>query len=311
MKSYRILVDSSKRLSGHPCDFLFDVSRVSSSRDFRQGSYMAAVEWIDPVHYSETSSSYDENPTNPPCLLLECSDINSTNVIGRPKALTMLQSYQGTGKYGVSYDTPYCRTKQLSTVLQGDTLNHSGVLRFTLSKFTGSGYTPCLTNVYSKETVFQLIFWSYPRPENPLAFDFYKLYLNSSDRLSGTTSSCRIPVPPLATSMVAADHWMVAIDGCSLISKTGDAVTGLVVTSDTFGGAYAHEEKIVGFLPKSESYYGQKLSIKHTASDIIGYPCRVTPDTLSSVQITLKDPLLNEVDGVSEWSMCLVIYKHG
>ncbi len=67
----RILVDSSKRLSSHMFDFAVDVSRVTTSTDFRSKSWMCAVEWCDIVWYSEgLGADYKAVDLHPRGLLL-------------------------------------------------------------------------------------------------------------------------------------------------------------------------------------------------------------------------------------------------
>jgi hypothetical protein len=73
--TYRILVDSSKRQTGHSFDFAVDVSRVTTSTDFRSKSWMCAVEWCDIVRYSEESYDFTSSNTHPRCLLLTCPNL--------------------------------------------------------------------------------------------------------------------------------------------------------------------------------------------------------------------------------------------
>ena len=100
---YRILVDSSKRQTGHMFDFAVDVSRVSTSTDFRSKSWMCAVEWCDIVRYSEgLGSDYTAVDLHPRCLLLTCPSLRQNNTYKSWSAcsgstLCMLQSYMGYG----------------------------------------------------------------------------------------------------------------------------------------------------------------------------------------------------------------------
>ena len=67
MKVYRILVDSAKRQpGGHEYDFELDISGLAPSRDLKGHTWMAAVEWNDPVKYSELSTTFAKNAAHPP-----------------------------------------------------------------------------------------------------------------------------------------------------------------------------------------------------------------------------------------------------
>jgi hypothetical protein len=116
---YRILVDSSKRLSGHTFDFAVDVSRVTTSTEFRSKSWMCAVEWCDIARYSEgLGSDFTAVDTHPKCLLLTCPSLRQHNTYESWSAnssdtLAMLQSYMGHGIYNMSADQPYVSWKML------------------------------------------------------------------------------------------------------------------------------------------------------------------------------------------------------
>ena len=63
MKVYRILIDSAKRQpGGHEYDFEFDISRLATARDFKRHTWITAVEWNDPVKYSEVFPTFAKHP---------------------------------------------------------------------------------------------------------------------------------------------------------------------------------------------------------------------------------------------------------
>ncbi len=58
MKVYRLLIDSSKRQpDGHDYNFEWDISGLATARDLKGNTWMDAVECLDPIRYSEVSSS--------------------------------------------------------------------------------------------------------------------------------------------------------------------------------------------------------------------------------------------------------------
>jgi len=63
MKVYILLVDSAKRQpGGHEYDFEWDLSGLSTARDLKDHTWMATVEWTDPIRYSEMSPILEKMP---------------------------------------------------------------------------------------------------------------------------------------------------------------------------------------------------------------------------------------------------------
>ena len=323
MKVHRVLIDSSKRMFGHPFDFTIDVSHVTSQRDFWAQSQMCAVECCDPVVYSEHESSDTAiNPLHPTSLMLTCSDMPQSYVFGQPKALCCLQSYIGTRKYGFAADSPYCRENEMGILLNGDTLNRSGSLHFKVFQFLPDGYIPCVqpalgAGIYGYDFRFQLVFWTHPGPEHPLSFDYFKIHLATSNRSSGTANDCIIPFE-LATndSMGLLDSmWQVAVEFTSLIVLNGVGPDGLVVTSNSFRSGNDFSGDVIANLPLaqrvgSRSLYGLKLSLKNLCSDVIGARCGITLDSLSQIHLAIKSSSLQPVSNLQDYTLVLVVYKY-
>ena len=323
MKIHRILIDSAKRMVGHPFDFTIDVSHVTSQRDFWAQSHMCAVEWCDPVVYSEHESTDSAiNPLHPMSLLLTCSDMPQSYVFGQPKALCCLQSYLATRRYGIAADSPYCRRNQMGILLNGDTLNRSGSFTFKMFQFLPNGYAPCVqpapaAGFYGSEFRFQLVFWTHPGPEHPLSFEYFKIHLTTCNRSFGTVDDCLIPFE-FATnhSMRLMDStWFVGVEFTSLIALTGVGPDGLVLTSNTFRSGNDFSGDVIANLPLAQrvggrSLYGLKLSLKNLCSDIIGARCGVAIDSLSQIHLSLKSSSLQPVTNVQDYTLVFVVYKY-
>ena len=166
---YRILVDSSKRLSGHIFDFTVDVSRVTTSTDFRSKSWMCAVEWCDIVRYSDgLGFDFTAVDTHPRCLLLTCPSLRQHNTYetwsqNSSSTLAMLQSYMGYVIYNMSANQPYVSRKTLGCYIQGDRLNQAGTLEFkVLADFGDQGVFPCMEpdseDIFGVNYSFSLVF---------------------------------------------------------------------------------------------------------------------------------------------------------
>ncbi len=131
---YRILVDSSKMQTGHIFDFAVDISRISTSMDFRSKSLMCAVEWCDIVRYNEGfGSDYTAVNLHTRCLLLTCPSLRQTNTyetwsVCSGSTLCMLQSCMGYGIFGMFADQPYISQKTLGCYR----LNQAGTLEFVM-----------------------------------------------------------------------------------------------------------------------------------------------------------------------------------
>ena len=315
---HRLLVDSSKRLSGHTFDFGVDVSQLSTNQDFLRSSHMVAVEWVTPVSYSEFQDAFGPDERHPPSLLLTW-DRPAPNVFGQPNALVHLQQFESRGFYGVTADTPYISRKTMGTFLQGDTLNRAGVLRFRVLQEAANGlFTPCLQQIpglnYGKEFQVMLVFWSHPAPEQPLSFDFYKIFLNTLERTSGTTDNCLVPVQINTNSSMnlAEDKWMLAVDSISLL-KSSSITSSLILKSDTFRTSSDYDGDIIAYLHRTKAdakvMYGQRLSIKQTPGDTIGIPVTTKLDSLQSVNLRIEAADGEAPELLEDYTVCFVVYK--
>ena len=139
MKVYRVLVDSSRRLSGHTFDFTYDMSGITTARDFIGYCWMMGVEWIDAVKYSEQDPTFGKNDNHPAALLLQCPSLPQYNTWqswdgSTSSTIAFLPSYVRRGIYGLSADVPYCRKHHLACLVEGDVLNRAGSLRFRMMR---------------------------------------------------------------------------------------------------------------------------------------------------------------------------------
>ena len=330
MSTYRILVDSSQRLIGNTYDFQYDVSRVTTSRDMIGKTWMMGVEWCDPVKYSEYTPTFDKNESHPSCLLLTCTTFGQHNTYDSftgniSSTLALCQSYCSQGVYGISADTPYLRTKHLGCILQGDRLNQAGTIRFSVKQFDEGLVTPCQqpngASIFGEEFSFSLVFWEVPapKPEVPISpyYDFFKLYLSSADRSSGTVDDCLIPVGLSTNGSMNTGRWFLAMESCSLISHNippADMSRGLSVLSDTFrdprnsGGAIGHLGR--SYRESEDGFYGLRLTTKPVSRDTVGYPVYKSLDSLSHIHLRLKGSDPFTATNLSEFQICLCFYKH-
>ena len=328
---YRVLVDSSKRLTGHIFDFSIDVSRITTSTDFRSKSWMCAVEWCDIVKYSEgLGFDYTAVDLHPRCLLLTCPSLRQNNTYeswsaGSGSTLCMLQSYMGYGIYNMSADQPYVSKKTLGCYIQGDRLNQSGVLEFEmLAEYGEDGVFPCLPpdseDIFGLPYTFSLVFWEVkqPVPEKPISpyYDFYKLLLRSSDRMDGgTAADCVIPLSFSTSGSMGVGTWQLAIEACSIIKHAvllNAPPRGMSIVSDNFRDPYGHQ--VIGHLSKSDdTWFGLRMTNKPITRDLVGVNVTSALDGMSSIHIGIRDSetlaALDEPENVNEWLMILTFYR--
>ena len=330
--TYRILVRSSKRLSGHEYDFLYDASPVTTARDFVGTTWMCAVEWCDAVEYSEYESDFSRNEFHPSCLLLQCPTLLQANAWESWTAksgttLALLQSYASTGVYGITADLPYVRRDTLGVVVQGDLLNQLGHFHFVVQQ--GPGYdnggvvSPCLEPtglVFGGDFSFSLVFWRIDvSPERPMGdYDVYKLWLCSSDRVAGgTPGDCIIPIRARSRGMQTG-RWEVAVEAWSqLRHDTLDLADSWSLVSRDFVDANSNSQVLASF-PRTRvvgatTEFGLRLSTKPPTRDTVGIPVRTPIDALQTVHLALRDSVsgeaLEDPGLVGEWMAVLVFYK--
>ena len=317
MHVHRVLVDSALRIAGHPFDFSYDVSRLSTDQDFLRGCHMAAVEMTSPIFYSEYQTAFAPNEDHPNSLLLTW-DRPAANIYGQQNALLHLQQYEDLGIYGLTADSPYISRRTLGVILQGDTLNKAGVLRFRVLQESDDGFTPCQAPqnnvIFGDDFRFMLVFWSYPKPENPLAHDFYRLILDTGARVSGSAADCLVPVSinTNGSMRVLEDTWMVVVESISLL-KTTSVSAGLTLRSETFRSSSAYDGNVLGFFPRSsiqsKANYGQRLSIKQTTRDTIGAVAKVPLDQLSAIHLSVRTSEDAMPELLDDFIVCLTVYK--
>ena len=205
-----------------------------------------------------------------------------------------------------------------------DRLNQAGSLKFRVLRDgddDDSAVRPCLPvgpAVYGADFRFSLVFWQVSGlgPEQPISptYDFFKAYLRSADRLSGTTTDCHIPIRLSTGGSMLSGNWQVAAEFCGPIYHAGMA-RGLVLVSDTFrdassGGApLAHLSG--SYRLEEENHYGLRLTTKPLPRDHIGHPVSRTPDNLGTAHFELRDAngLAPLVGLPSDWTIILYFYR--
>jgi hypothetical protein len=97
MKVYKIHIDSAKRQpSGHEYDFEFDIPGLATARDLKGTTWMAAVEWNDPVKYFEVSPIFAKSPAHPATLFLIARPTLTRGRVGPALPPTPFASSWGT-----------------------------------------------------------------------------------------------------------------------------------------------------------------------------------------------------------------------
>ncbi len=310
MKVYRLQIDSAKRkVGGHEYDFEWDLTGLSTARDLKGHTWMAAVEWADPIRYSEVSPTFAKDAAHPSALFLTCPSLSQYNTWeswdGSPSSIIcVMPGYVGTGFYGVSADVPYVRKKAMGCLVQGDRLNQAGALTFRVLRDGDPNYPavrPCLpvgTAVYGADFSFSLVFWQVSglSPETPLAptYNFFKVFLRSADKSpGGSTADFNVPVRLSSGGSMMSGSWQVAAEpGCPLLHTGLGAVRGLAVVSDTFRDAYSGSSVIAhlgrSFRVDEENYYGLRLSTKPLARDTIGQPLSRSIDNMNSIHLAVR-----------------------
>ncbi len=106
-----------------------------------------------------------------------------------------------------------------------------------------SAVRPCLpvgTGAYGADFSFSLLFWQVSglSPEQPLTptYDFFKAYLRSADRSSGTPADGHIPNRLTTGGYMLIGTWQIAAELCGQVYYAGVS-RGLVLVSDTFRDA--------------------------------------------------------------------------
>ncbi len=295
MRVHRLLVDSSVRRSGHAYDFTIDISRLSTDQDFVQNSHMVTVESCTPVYYSEFQATFAADSRHPSSLLLTW-DKPVANVLGQPNALCHLQQFETKGIYGVVADSQYVSKHTMGVQLQGDTLNMAGILRFRMFQETDTGFAPCKAvladTVYGARYRFMLVFWTYPKPEKPLSHSFYRLFLSTRDRISGSVDNCHVPVTGIANAMnPIEDSWMAVVESISIL-KSSTTASSLILRSDTLRTSSHYDDNVMAVFLRTKTdtkaLYGQRLSIKQATRDTIGIPINVPIQNLRSVHLQMR-----------------------
>jgi hypothetical protein len=128
MKVYRLIIDSTKRQPcGHECDFEWDLSGFTTTRDLRGQTWMVAAEWTDPIRYSEVTLA---SARILPIPVLSSSHAGRFSSTTHGKALVRCAFFyhlraagvRQNGLNGVSADVTYCQEITMGCLVQGGRL---------------------------------------------------------------------------------------------------------------------------------------------------------------------------------------------
>jgi hypothetical protein len=281
------------------------------------------------------NSGFTKSTSNPLALYLTCPSVPQMNSYQSPdkdksRTLATLQSSGTTGRYGQSADTPYLRTRSLSTLVHSDCLKQTSVLHFRMMREgddANTGFRPCLqpnsATVWGYDYSFGLVFWEleHKLPRTPtVTFDFYKVFLRSVDRSQGTAADCRIPVSMTTHGSMAAGRWFVGIDSISTVTHPvmvpADMSAGILVTSQTFNPG-ADNNRILGYLGRTfrtaEDTFGLRLTTKPLARDHVGFELKSDAlDDIADIHIAFRKQdgsALTSANLLRDWALTLVFYR--
>jgi hypothetical protein len=309
MKVYSILIENAKHQpDGHEYDFEFDISGLATARDLNRHTWMAAVEWNDPVKYSEVSPIFAKDPAHPAALFVTCPMLTQHNTweswTGAPSStICVLPRYAGFGYYGCSADAPYCRKKALGAIIQGDGLNQADTLRLRIMRDGHDNdptVRPCLpvgAGANGRDYSFSVVFCQVSRlsPEESISptYNFFKVYLRRADRSSGTVADCNISLCLTTGGSMLSGAWRMATEACGPLYHEGPDMRNLVFFSQTFGNNN-NGDGVIGHLANSyraseDFNYGLRLTTRPAARDNIGYLVRTPLDNLRSVHIAVRN----------------------
>ena len=330
MTVHRIFVSSESRLSGHRGDFVVDTSAEFARFEGRR--VMCAVEFCDVVRYSDRAD-YTKDDSNPSGLLLECPDMPYSNSYqswdgAQSCVLALLQNYAQAGVYGLAHDLPYVRKATMGVEVDFDFVKRLGTMRFRLRRCCDPydiGDLDAVNSMHKLEAyAFQLVFWE-PCScllAQPSSYDYYRAWVSSKDRSSGSIADCHIPVL-LNTSRsidTSEGKWKVALEYHTPVFTTAieaDRPPSIALLCPTLVGS--EESHVLGHMGRSyrtgeENAYGQRYSIKPMTRDVIGHELRVNIEQLASIRLQLANAIdlsvLGEpTDFDPEYVVSLLFYR--
>lgn len=318
---YRVTVSTPRRVSGTESDFVFDVAGVNTGRDFVQGAWICAVEWITPVTFEDSETR---------CLLLTCPSMaqpssSETWSNGNPSStLAALQRNGNDPVYGFAIDTPYVRKSTLGVHVRGDALNN-GRLRFRMLAITEASF-PEVSGVRPADSIqlpyqFSLVFWhtdTVPDVPPPMASGDFRLWVHSANRIAGNAHDALLPVPSWVR--FDGDDWMVAATMAGAVRvKNLDGPTAVALVCSNVRDETGEPSTLL-LLHRYEQYgtgddafvtYGQTLSIKPTSRDTVGHPLRgqqVLSGGTMALRLVAADGS-NNVVNAQDWAACIHFYK--
>ena len=330
MAVHRIFVSSEDRIGGHRGDFLADTSAEFARFEGRR--VMCAVEFCDVVRYSQ-NPYYTKDDANASGLLLECPDMPYSNSYqtwdrGQSCVLALLQNYAQAGVYGLAHDLPHARRSAMGVEVDFDLVKRLGTMRFRLRRCCDPydiGDFDAAAPLHNLEAfAFQLVFWE-PRNfllSQPSSYDFYRAWVSSKDRSSGTIVDCRIPVLLNTSRSVdtSEGNWKVAMEFHTPIFTTADEADrppSIALLCPTLVGS--EESHVLGHLgrsyrPGEEDAYGQTYSIKPMTRDAVGHVLRVNVDAVADLHLQLANAvdlatLSQPEDFDPEYVVSLVFYR--
>lgn len=300
----RILVNTEDRLDGDRTNFRFGLDG-DVAHPFQGKPVRLAVEWVDPIRCSEVSSDYSTiSSGHGPALLLECMSATQGNSWcswngSTSRTLCLLQNYLESGVYAIQQDNGRVRRDTMGVITTGDILDAHGPMEFRLSMYDGTTVRPVSSGANVEAYSFSLVFWCPDEEPIPagISFPFYRAFIASSDRTSGTVQDYVVPFR-LTTSSNAVSQsggkWMAAIDQWSpLKHDTSTLSTGLklAVSGLIKNETYSNEFLRLGrsYRTGEERFFGQRLSIKPLSSDVIGHECVTDPDAINELRVRVLD----------------------
>ena len=340
---YRVVVDSSKRLSGSigMNNFSINVGNTFSTRDFLEHQYMCVVENTSLVSYSATSSTFAGAANGPRCLTITCPQLAYTNGYesfrGQDDSSTLvaLQAYctsnAPTGVFGINHDTPYARRAHLGTLVKSELLQKAGRLDIVVKTIGLAGVNPCSTpnntTVWGNNWSMTLVFFpvDVAEPEYPIAqyYDFHKIWLNTFNRTNwASTTLANIEMPIRYSThgamSIPGSRWFINVEFCSPFFYASSTLPQCVYLTTTWMNPSSSGPLTLCMLNRSfrsteQGHFGARYSILPTARDHVGIPAPLTLDSLSTLKLQLRDHtgamLTGSLIPPSELLICLTFYR--
>ena len=334
----RVEVNSANRLDGATYDFRFEID-APSFRHFRGKQVGCAVEYCHPIRFSPTETDYSVKvATNGKGVFLDLMTFPQSNSwqtwsdhsIATPAhgetnhTLCFLQTWVESGYHGRHQAPCYVRKDTMAALFTGDQITSTNILRFKLYYFDGTDVTAIDGGDNIEDFTFSLLFWEYDETAGKApTYPFYRAWLSTADKLSGTAQDCVVPFnlkTNTAWSSTRRDKqkWMVAVDWHSTVKyDNATLVPGLKLLIDSLRSPENYSTSFYplmrSFWSEEDKYYGIRLSQHPLARDHLGWRLDEGPDLITQLRLQILDASTGAAPGmpsdVEDYIVSLVFWQ--